>query len=409
MQRTQRILAFALAGLAFAPVGCVTTDFVHPAELRALDGFDAQASQRPVRQVHNVDGQPLWFDRETTLLLDAPDQRTSGQFASIHVQDDVFAGTTADGREVRVSLSALRTAKVEQKPRKTPTVIAIGVVLSALLTGFALRTFYFEANPGGVSGRALRVKRRIVTAAAGRTRGWTGTYQPDLSQLALLSAPARAALARHWHQAALSEHASVPAFSRLSMTLMALGAPGRLVDRAHHAAREEIGHARLAFSIASAYAGTEVAPGPLTELANAPSITAKSLRALAAESLIDGCLLEGFAAAALVAAQALVADRSLRAALASIAREEASHAQFAWDIVDWCMEEESPLLGAVLVPLVERQPIPAPPAAFIAALEPEMTAHGVLASADWKRLFRETRDAVAARLERLSGQRADAA
>lgn len=409
MQRTQRILACALAGLAFASVGCVTTDFVHPTELRALDGFDAQAGQRPVRQVQSLDGHPVWFDRETTLRLDAPDQQSSGRYASIHVQDDAFIGTTSDGRDVRVSLSALRAAKVEQPSRKAPTAIAIGVILGVLLTGLAVSAAWIELKPGAVAGRALRVKRRIVTAAAGRTRGWTGTYQPDPSQLARLSAPARAALARHWHHAALSEHASVPAFSRLSMTLMALGAPGRLVDRAHHAAREEIGHARLAFSIASAYAETEVAPGPLTELANAPSITAKSLRALAAESLIDGCLLEGFAAAALGAGQAHVADRSLRAALASIAREEASHAQLAWDIVDWCMEEESPLLGAVLVPLVERAPIPAPPAEFAAALEPELAAHGLLASADWKRLFRETRAEVAARLERLSGQRADAA
>jgi len=407
MQRIQRILAFAFVGLAFAPVGCVTTDFVHPAELRALDGFEAQGGERPVRQVHNLDGQTVWFDRESTLLLDAPDQRTRGQFASIHVQDDVFAGTTADGRNVRVSLSALRAAKVERASRTGPTVLAIGIAVTALLTVLAALALTQQANT--VSGRALRVRRRIVTAAPGRTRGWTGTYQADLSQLARLSTPARGALAKHWHQAALSEHASVPAFSRLSMTLMALGAPGRLVDRAHHAAREEIGHARLAFSIAGAYAGTEVAPGPLTELANAPSITAKSLRALAAESLIDGCLLEGFAAAALVAGQAQAADRSLRAAMASIAREEASHAQLAWDIVDWCLEEESPLLCAVLLPLVERAPVPAPPAEFAAALQPELAAHGVLAASEWKRVFRETRAEVAARLERLSEQRADAA
>jgi hypothetical protein len=360
-----------------------------------------------VRQVQNLDGQPVWFDRESTLFLDAPEQRTGSQFASIHVQDDVFEGTTVDGRDVRVSLSELRAAKVERPARGAPTVLAIGVALTALLSVLAVRALMEQGHT--VSGRALRVRRRIVTASAGRTRGWTGTYQADPSALASVSGPARAALAKHWHHAALSEHASVPAFSRLSMTLMALGAPGRLVDRAHHAAREEIGHARLAFSIASAYAGTEVAPGPLIELADAPSITAKSLRALAAESLIDGCLLEGFAAAVLVAGQARVTDRSLRAALASVAREEASHAQLAWDIVDWCLEEESPMLVAVLLPVVQRAPIPAPPADFAAALEPELAPHGVLAAAEWKRLFRETRAEVAARLERLSGQRADAA
>jgi hypothetical protein len=265
-----------------------------------------------------------------------------------------------------------------------------------------------QRSPASVvsAGRALRVRRRIVTAAPGRARGWTGPYQPAPSQL---SQPARTALAQHWHETAFAEHAAVPAFARLSMTLMALGAPGRLVDGAHRAAREEIGHAQIAFSMASAYAGRDVAPGPLTELANAPSITAKSFRALAAESLIDGCLLEGFTSAVLHAGHARAADRTLGGLLASIAREEASHAELAWDIVDWCMEEQSPLICSALLPLVGRAPIPAPPAPFAAALEPELTPHGLLAAADWKRLFRETREAVAARLERLGGQRADAA
>ena len=59
-------------------------------------------------------------------------------------------------------------------------------------------------------------------------------------------------LAEEWIENARSEHASVPAFSRLSLTLMSLGAPARLVEGAHRAALEEIEHARLAFALAGA-------------------------------------------------------------------------------------------------------------------------------------------------------------
>jgi len=81
-----------------------------------------------------------------------------------------------------------------------------------------------------------------------------------------------------------------------------------------------------------------VGPGPLPELQRASAVTAISLAELAVESLIDGCLLEGVAAE--VAARALIRarDRQARAALAVIARDEASHAALAWDVVHWCCE-----------------------------------------------------------------------
>ena len=84
--------------------------------------------------------------------------------------------------------------------------------------------------------------------------------------------------------------------------------------------------------------GSPVGPGPLPELQKAPAVTGMSLAELAVESLIDGCLLEGVAAE--VAARALIRarDRQARAALAVIARDEASHATLAWDVVHWCCE-----------------------------------------------------------------------
>ena len=109
----------------------------------------------------------------------------------------------------------------------------------------------------------MRIRRRIVRAPLARADTWRGAARPTFPNVASLSADARAAIAAGWTDAARGEHASVPAFSRLSLTLMAMGAPSDLVEAAHRAALDEIEHARMAFGLAAIYAGAEVAPGAL--------------------------------------------------------------------------------------------------------------------------------------------------
>ena len=127
----------------------------------------------------------------------------------------------------------------------------------------------------------------------------------------------------------------MPAFSRLSLSLVSLGAPAHLVQAALRAALEEIEHARLSFALAEAYALTPMGPGPLVELTSAPAVTVTSRADLARESLVDGCLLEGAAAAYAQVALARASDPAVRTALAIIARDEASHAELAWEIARW--------------------------------------------------------------------------
>jgi hypothetical protein len=396
MQRSQQIVVVALQALGL--FGCVTTDSIGAGQLARLDGFDAQQAGSE-RQIETIDGQSRTFNRDTRLTLDPPDQQAGGgRFASIHVQDGVFLGRTVEGREVRIRLSEVRAARIEQ-PDEKGTGIAVGILTSALVLGGLALLILSDYGPKASPGRALRLKSRVVTAPLGRSRGWTYEHQPELSNL---SHAARVALATFWRETAFSEHASVPAFSRLSMTLMALGAPSHLVDAAHRAALEEIGHARIAFSMASAYAGTVVAPGPLTDLADAPSITATSLRALAAESLIDGCLMEGFASALIEAGRVRALDRSVRSALGTIGREEASHALLAWNIVGWCIEEAGQQICTDLLPLVERAPIPSPAGELAAAVEAEVGTHGLIGTSERRRLFCEARVDVAERLRHLA-------
>jgi hypothetical protein len=78
-----------------------------------------------------------------------------------------------------------------------------------------------------------------------------------------LSERDRETLAAMWSRDATMEHASVAAFARLSLELVALGAPLSLVEGAHDAARDEIAHARTCFAMASAYAGVPLEAGPL--------------------------------------------------------------------------------------------------------------------------------------------------
>jgi hypothetical protein len=72
-----------------------------------------------------------------------------------------------------------------------------------------------------------------------------------------------AALARAYAIDGCEEHASIAAFARLTLHLLAVGAPPELVERAHLASLDEIRHARACFALARRYGGRALGPGPL--------------------------------------------------------------------------------------------------------------------------------------------------
>jgi hypothetical protein len=73
----------------------------------------------------------------------------------------------------------------------------------------------------------------------------------------------RATQAEHWTKLGQMEHASIAAFARLQLQLLALGAPPDLVQACNQALIDETAHTRLCFGLASAYAGRGIGPGPL--------------------------------------------------------------------------------------------------------------------------------------------------
>jgi len=138
-----------------------------------------------------------------------------------------------------------------------------------------------------------------------------------------------------WAAAGSAEHASVAAFARLSLQLMSLGAPTALLRDVHQAALEEVKHAEQCWGFACLFGGAEVTPGPFP-FQTSPS-TSVSLAELAAAAVREGCLAETLGAHVLGVAAEHAPEAAVRAALLSMAEEEARHAVLSFRIVAWAL------------------------------------------------------------------------
>src|SRR6188768_2660599 len=147
---------------------------------------------------------------------------------------------------------------------------------------------------------------------------------------------ARRALVQHWTHAAQMEHASVAAFSRFSLQLLAVGAPPSLLEEAHHAALDEIKHAELCFSLATIYAGHSIGPGPLP--VDERALLAWDLLSVAVGTVEEGCVGETIAALEAQIAAELARDAAVRAIQLRICEDESRHAELAWRFVRWAAQ-----------------------------------------------------------------------
>lgn len=182
-------------------------------------------------------------------------------------------------------------------------------------------------------GRPLLVDGRAQTAAPAERADWAAF---DLTiDLAELDPSLRAALAQHWLDVAALEHASVASFARFTLELLALGAPPALVADAQRAGLDEVEHAKLAYALASAYAGRRFGPGPLDLSGVALSVDRrKVLRALVHEA----CVGETLGVAEALALASLTRDPALQRAHARIAADEQRHAELAWRTLAWLLQ-----------------------------------------------------------------------
>ncbi|MCK6504087.1 ferritin-like domain-containing protein [Myxococcota bacterium] len=188
-------------------------------------------------------------------------------------------------------------------------------------------------------GRPLKVDGLARTAPVGAVQGWAAALAPAVPA----SRKARRALAAAWGEVGALEHASVGSFARFSLELMGLGAPPELLREAQQAAADEVEHAKLAFGLASAYAGQPVGPGPMSLAGVAPEGRAEAVLAALIE---DACVNEALAAAEAEAAAEGCADPVVAGVLRRIAADEARHAALGWRCLAWLLEARPELVPA---------------------------------------------------------------
>lgn len=155
-------------------------------------------------------------------------------------------------------------------------------------------------------------------------------------QLPRLDVPRCANMSASWQREAAHEHASAAAFVRLAQQLMALRAPHELIAEAARSAEEEWRHARIAFAIASAYAGRSLGPAPT----GLPHAAWPSRSELAAASYLEGCVAETVSAVILRRALEQMSP-PVRALMRRVLTDEERHAAFSFRVTAWCMREPS--------------------------------------------------------------------
>lgn len=142
------------------------------------------------------------------------------------------------------------------------------------------------------------------------------------------SSIADAGLGAHFAGLARLEAASVHAFVELAVELELHGAPRALIDAAHRAAIEEIEHARATTQLARRFgvdpAPPEVVPTPPRDLA-----------AILVENATEGLVYERYGAALAADRAVHAGDPAVRAAMHTIARDEAGHADLAAAVHTW--------------------------------------------------------------------------
>lgn len=255
-----------------------------------------------------------------------------------------------------------------RRQRPEPVGLYVGGIVGSLVLGFfglvgaffALISGAGGLALGGAWGRPLRVKGVQIHPELERGSEWASGPAPHVDDL---DARTKAALGALWHFDAQKEHASVPAFSRISWVLTALGAPAELVHDAHVSAMQEIDHARRCFALAAGYLGVTHTAKPMPEmLGEGLGLGANPLETLALESLKDGCLTEAFNADIAELAATRATDRAAKTLAQIIAKDERMHAEVSWRILAWCLERGDTALRVKVRRLAEVLPEDGPTA-----------------------------------------------
>jgi hypothetical protein len=124
------------------------------------------------------------------------------------------------------------------------------------------------------------------------------------------------------------EEASVEAYRLLATELTEVDAPATFIRTARRSAKDKERQAGLIASLARRFGGLPVTPEIL-------ETTGRSLEVVAIHNAAEGCIRETYASLVAAMQAERAEDKVIRAAMLTIARDEAEQSTFAWNIGAW--------------------------------------------------------------------------
>ena len=280
-------------------------------------------------------------------------------------------------------------------------ILAMAIMSLTLVSG----CISFSLLPG----RPLKIDNEPICAevCVDEKSNWARGPHPDTTHL---DDATRVALEALWLQDALGEHASIPAFSRISWQLAMVGAPPELLERAHKAALDEINHARLSFAIAEGYGGRSYSVQPIPKMQKGGfDLTNSPIEEMITETIFDGCLVEGFFAKTASIAAAQCQEPATRAVLEQIARDELSHAVFSWELLEWLLQQYPTQVRTIIENSCDALKTYPRPILMSKTVEPlvkkanpeSLIAHGRIPEEQWLQIWSDHRQDMQHRLKEL--------
>jgi hypothetical protein len=230
---------------------------------------------------------------------------------------------------------------------------------------------------------------------------------PDWTELPVAGGVATADVAQAWRENGRGEHASVAAFAQLTLDLMSVGAPPRLLADAQRDALDEVRHAELCFSLAKALDGAAQSPQPFPQAAKTrplPPTRTLALARLAVDSLLEGALLEGYSARVIAKLTSRCADAATIRVLEELAADEGRHSRHGWDVVEWCLATGGTPIAQALRGAAAAIPNEPKVNADSAAARGEWERHGIAGAELERRTFSEARSYTVQRVDELTRQ-----
>ena len=259
--------------------------------------------------------------------------------------------------------STIEYVEATDGPSQSDSPVSVGmeIVEESQMDGCCYTATYREVRdePECVVGRPLmedgiaKVADVSVSRSLSKTKNpWTeGTFVHCIDEGQSLTDSQKEISGQFYLTIARYEHASIASFQKFTLDLMRFGAPPHLLDRAQQATRDEIRHAKMAFSIAQDLLQKDVQP---SQLDYTPSLCT-DIHEFARTTLEEGAI--GETLAVLLASEQLrvATDSSIQSFFKQVVEDEAQHAELAWETLRWCLQQDQSV-RQVLEELVQKGP-----------------------------------------------------